>query len=570
MLSLSSGPLTLARRRVGRGEDRRQDREVLGDVVGDRERRQRAARDQQLLADLDDLDQLRRVRVEVDHVARLAGGLRAGVHRHADVGLSERRRVVGAVAGHRDQPALALLVADQLELALRRGLGEEVVDARLVGDLGGGERVVAGDHHGPDAHRAQLVEAVAHPLLDHVLEVDRRRAPGCRARRRAACRPRGRSRSSVAVSSRRRLAARRRRRSSTIASPAPLRSRVPFEVDAAHPRLGAERDEARRARRSACSRMPVLLGEHDDRAALGRLVGERGELRGLGQLELADAGHREELGRLAVAERDRAGLVEQQHVDVAGGLDRAAGEREHVAADQPVHAGDPDRRQQRADRGRDQRHEQRDQGGHRDVGVGELGERPQRDHRRPGRPASGPASRMPSAISFGVLRRSAPSTSAIIRSRKLWPGSWVISTTIRSESTRVPPVTALRSPPASRMTGADSPGDRRLVDRGDALDHGPVAGDQLAGLDDDDVAARAARTPASSPPSRSVATVSVRIARSASAWALPRPSASASARLANTTVSQSQSATVKVNQAGSSPPPSGSPPNDLDQPADRS
>ena len=68
-----------------------------------------------------------------------------------------------------------------------------------------------------------------------------------------------------------------------------------------------------------------------------------------------------------------------------------------------------------------------------------------------------PASRMPSAISFGVLRRSAPSTSAIIRSRKDWPGSWVISTTMRSESTRVPPVTALRSPPDSRITGADSP-----------------------------------------------------------------------------------------------------------------
>ena len=30
--------------------------------------------------------------------------------------------------------------------------------------------------------------------------------------------------------------------------------------------------------------------------------------------------------------------------------------------------------------------------------------------------------------------------------------------------------------------------DRRLVDRRDPLDHGPVAGDQLAGLDDDDVA----------------------------------------------------------------------------------
>ena len=68
-----------------------------------------------------------------------------------------------------------------------------------------------------------------------------------------------------------------------------------------------------------------------------------------------------------------------------------------------------------------------------------------------------PASRMLSAISFGVLRRSAPSTRLIIRSRNDCPGSWVISTRIWSESTRVPPVTALRSPPDSRMTGADSP-----------------------------------------------------------------------------------------------------------------
>ena len=64
---------------------------------------------------------------------------------------------------------------------------------------------------------------------------------------------------------------------------------------------------------------------------------------------------------------------------------------------------------------------------------------------------------MLSAISFGVFWRSAPSTSAIIRSRKVSPGSAVTRTMIQSDSTRVPPVTAERSPPASRMTGADSP-----------------------------------------------------------------------------------------------------------------
>lgn len=67
------------------------------------------------------------------------------------------------------------------------------------------------------------------------------------------------------------------------------------------------------------------------------------------------------------------------------------------------------------------------------------------------------ASRMFSAISFGVFCRDAPSTSAIILSMNEPPGSWVILTTMRSDSTVVPPVTAERSPPDSRMTGADSP-----------------------------------------------------------------------------------------------------------------
>jgi hypothetical protein len=132
-----------------------------------------------------------------------------------------------------------------------------------------------------------------------------------------------------------------------------------------------------------------------------------------------------------------------------------------------------------------------------------------------------PASRMLSAISLGVLRRSAPSTSAIIRSRNDCPGSWVISTRMWSLSTRVPPVTALRSPPDSRMTGADS----------------PVMADSSTDA-----------MPSITVPSPGI--VSPRIARSVSAWALPRPSASASARLAKTTVSHSQIVTVKVNHAG--------------------
>ena len=67
------------------------------------------------------------------------------------------------------------------------------------------------------------------------------------------------------------------------------------------------------------------------------------------------------------------------------------------------------------------------------------------------------ASRIVSAISFGVFCRLAPSTRVIMRSRKVWPRSAVIRTTIRSDRTLVPPVTADLSPPDSRITGADSP-----------------------------------------------------------------------------------------------------------------
>ena len=172
---------------------------------------------------------------------------------------------------------------------------------------------------------------------------------------------------------------------------------------------------------------------------------------------------RQELHRLAAAERDRAGLVEQQRVHVARGLDRLAAHRQHVVLHHAVHAGDADRREQAADRRRNQAHQQRHVDGDRRRRA-----RPRPTSRCRSRTARSvatasrkmivrPAIRMFSAISFGVFCRSAPSTSAIIRSRNVSPGFDVILILMWSERTRVPPVTALRSPPDSRITGALSP-----------------------------------------------------------------------------------------------------------------
>ena len=131
---------------------------------------------------------------------------------------------------------------------------------------------------------------------------------------------------------------------------------------------------------------------------------------------------------------------------------------------------------------------------------------------------------------------------AIILSRKLSPGSEEICTTIQSDSTVVPPVTAERSPPASRTTGADSP-----VMADSSTEAAPSTTSPSPGI------CSPARTITRSPrvsdvPGTTVkwsrlsmesilcASTSFFAARSESAWALPRPSAMASAKLANSTV----------------------------------
>ncbi len=161
------------------------------------------------------------------------------------------------------------------------------------------------------------------------------------------------------------------------------------------------------------------------------------------------------------------------------------------------------------------------------------------------------ASRMFSAISLGVFCRAAPSTRLIIRSMKVSPGFVVILMTMRSESTFVPPVTAERSPPDSRMTGADSP-----VMADSSTDATPSTTSPSPGMMSP--ASHTTRSPmrrsvpgtcSSLLPLRRRATVSVLALRRVSACALPRPSATASARLAKRTVSHSQAAIAQPNQS---------------------
>src|ERR1700726_647085 len=102
-----------------------------------------------------------------------------------------------------------------------------------------------------------------------------------------------------------------------------------------------------------------------------------------------------------------------------------------------------------------------------------------------------PASRILSAISFGVFCRTAPSTSAIMRSRKVDPCAAVMRTLSESDVTRVPPVAPGNRGAAAAALADDRrrfAGDRRLVNRGDTLNDLAVAGDQIIGLDQHEIA----------------------------------------------------------------------------------
>ena len=403
-----------------------------------------------------------------------------------DIRLSQRRRVVGAVAGHRDHPAARLLRANQRELVFGRRLRHEVVDARFGGNRGGGQRVVAGDHDGLDAHRAQVREPVADAAFHDVLQVDdaeRAAVFGDRQRRSALA---GDAIDLAAQLRRQRVAVLLNK--SLDGVDGALADRAAVEVDARHAGVRRERHERRLVRGELASAQAVLLlGEHDDRAALRRLVGQRRELRGVGERRVADARRRTELGRLPVAQRDRAGLVEQQRIDVAGRFDRAAGHRQHVLLDEPVHAGDADRRDQRADRRRNQADQQRDQHGNRNRRAGVVGKRLERHHDE----QEDERQHREQDVQRDLVRRLLPDGALDERDHAIEKclariGGDLHHDPVREHLRAAGHRGAIAARFADHRRGFA--GDGRFVDAGDALDDLAVAGNHLPGFDADDVA----------------------------------------------------------------------------------
>ncbi len=116
-----------------------------------------------------------------------------------------------------------------------------------------------------------------------------------------------------------------------------------IEIDSRHASLSREGNEfGFMCGKVAATQAVLFFGEDNDGAAFGSFVGQRGKLRGIGHFGLGHSGSRQKFCGLAVAEGDRAGLVEQQCVDIARSFYGTARHREHVVLDKSIHACDAD------------------------------------------------------------------------------------------------------------------------------------------------------------------------------------------------------------------------------------
>ena len=227
-----------------------------------------------------------------------------------------------------------------------------------------------------------------------------------------------------------------------------------------------------------------LLRQHHDGTSLGGLVGKRSELCCVGKLFLGDAAHRQEGGSLAVAEGDGAGLVEEQGIDVAGRLHRAPRHRKHVETHEPVHAGDADGGKQGADRGRNERHEQRHHhhDGDHPPGVACIARDRNRGEDEDDRHAGEQDVERDLVRCLLALGALDERNHAVEEGRALRCGDAHLEPVGDHQRAAGDgrAVAAGLANDRRRLTG-----DGRLIDRGDAFDHLAVGGDQIAGLDQD-------------------------------------------------------------------------------------
>ena len=191
--------------------------------------------------------------------------------------------------------------------------------------------------------------------------------------------------------------------------------------------------------------------------------------------------------RLAVAQRDGAGLVQQQHIHVTRRLDRAPAHGQHVALHHAVHARDANGREQPTDGGRDQAHQQRDQRRDRDRLARVDGKRLERDHHQHEDDGQGGDQ----DIQRDLVGRPLPLGALHERDHAIQEGFARVGADLHHDPVGEDARAARHRAAVAAALANDRrrlARDGRLVHRGHALHHVAIAGDDVPGLDQHQVA----------------------------------------------------------------------------------
>ncbi len=282
-----------------------------------------------------------------------------------------------------------MLTANQRQLIFRPRLGQKIVEPRFARNRRRRQRVIAGDHHRADAHGAQMLEALAHPAFDDILQVhDTENAAVFGDQQRSSTR--------IRYPFDRFLNFRWNRPTGVphILDDCVRRALADFasvHVHARHPRGRGEGNERRRRSRQLSSAQTIFLfGQHHDRTPFRRFIRQRRELRRVGHFRIGHTRRRNKFRRVPVAQRDRSGFVQKQGIHVARRFHRAPGHGQHVLLQHPIHSRDANRGEQSANRRRDQADQQSHQHKHRlwRAGINRHGlqrsHRQQKNNRQPG------------------------------------------------------------------------------------------------------------------------------------------------------------------------------------------
>ena len=252
-------------------------------------------------------------------------------------------------------------------------------------------------------------------------------------------------------------------------------------VGAAHAGAGREINPAS-AGRIEGQNSTQFLGQAHDRAPLRRLIEAtrpQGRRREFGAAVVA---HRQKLLGEAVAQGDRAGLIEDEGVHIAAGLHGTPGGGDHVELGHPVHAGDADGAQQAADRGGDQRHQQGHQGDHRGGLIDKPGQRREgghgdQEHLGEHRQQHRKGDLIRCFAALGAFHQGDHAVDEALARIGADPQRELVRQDAGAAGDRARHIGSGLLEHGSRFTG-----DRRFIHRGHPGDHLAIGGDEIAGL----------------------------------------------------------------------------------------